>query len=287
MDGFGKTIALLAILTSMLVAVGSGLGYVLGIPIAHSIGGALVLAFVLNAGLYFYADRWVLNLYGAKLVPEAEAPQLHAIVDRVTSNARIPKPKVAVIPTNVPNAFATGRSPRHSVVAVTQGALDLLTNEELEGVIAHEIAHIKNRDMLVNTLAAVIGAAITYVLYLSLFAAGDRERDRSGGLLALALLVVVPFAVMLVRLAISRTREFEADRQGAVLSRKPLALASALRKLEFRIRESPLTQGNPSTSHLFIVNPFRGVKLSSLFATHPPTTERIKRLEEMAKIGNF
>jgi heat shock protein HtpX len=287
MSGLGRTLGLFTILTLMLLGVGAICGYFLGIPLVYSVGGALLFALALNLGLYYYADKWVLSLYGAKVVTEAEAPKIHAMVERIASAARLPKPKVAIIFSRTPNAFATGRSPRNSVVAVTQGALELLTDEELEGVIAHEIAHVRNRDMLINTLAAVIGAAITYILYFSLFATSGQDRERSNNLLALALLVVVPFAVMLVRYAISRTREFEADRQGAILSRKPLALANALRRIESKVREFPLTHGNPSTSHLFIVNPFRGVKLSSLFSTHPPTSERIKRLELMAKTGNL
>jgi heat shock protein HtpX len=245
------------------------------------------MAVMLNIGMYYYADKWVLRLYRAKLVSEQEAPELHGMVQRLASNAGIPKPKVAVIPMDTPNAFATGRSPSHSVVAATTGALSLLNEEELEGVLGHEIAHVKNRDMLINTLAAMIGAAISYVMFFSFFAGGSRDREGGAGILALLALFLVPFAAMLVRLSISRGREYGADKGGATISRKPLGLASALRKLEATARARPLQHGNPSTSHLFIVNPFRGVRLSGLFSTHPPTEERIKRLEWVAKTGEY
>ncbi len=285
--GLGKTLALLAILTFILLGVGTAVGYLLGVPPTYSLGIALMLALVMNASLYYAADKWVLRLYHARIVSEKEAPVLHRIVERIAQNAKIPKPKIAVIPIETPNAFATGRSPAHSVVAVTRGALELLSEEELEGVIGHEMAHIKNRDMLINTLAAVIGAAVTYLMYFSLFAGSGRDREGSSSILAILAIIVAPFAVMLVRFAISRAREFEADKSGATFSRKPLALASALRKIESKVKTQPITGGNPSTSHLFIINPFRGARLSSLFATHPPTEERIKRLEWLAKTGQY
>lgn len=285
MSGTLRTTLLMGTLTGMLLLVGWAAGYLAGLPMASTLTFALAMAIVLNLFMYFYADRWVLSMYRAKIVSEAENPTLHRIVEKLAQNARIPKPKIAVVPTEVPNAFATGRSPSHSVVAVTTGALSLLTEEELEGVLAHEVAHIKNRDMLINTMAAIIGAAITYVLYFTIFA--GRERDRGASPLFLLLLPVVPFAAMLVRLAISRGREYGADEAGASISKKPLALASALRKIQESVAKRPLTHGNPSTTHLFIVNPFRGVSLASLFSTHPPTEERIKRLEWIAKTGNY
>jgi len=285
MSGTLRTTLLMGTLTGMLLLVGWAAGYLAGLPMASTLTFALAMAIVLNLFMYFYADKWVLSMYRAKIVSEAENPTLHRIVEKLAQNARIPKPKIAVVPTEVPNAFATGRSPSHSVVAVTTGALSLLTEEELEGVLAHEDAHIKNRDMLINTMAAIIGAAITYVLYFTIFA--GRERERSASPLFLLLLPVVPFAAMLVRLAISRGREYGADEAGASISKKPLALASALRKIQESVAKRPLTHGNPSTTHLFIVNPFRGVSLASLFSTHPPTEERIKRLEWIAKTGNY
>jgi heat shock protein HtpX len=287
MGGFLRTTLLMAVLTGMLLGVGGLAGYLLGVPMTYALGFALILAVMLNLGMFFYADRWVLRLYRAKLVSESEAPRLHEIIGRVAANARLPKPKVAVIPLEIPNAFATGRSPSKSVVAVTRGALELLDEDELEGVIGHEMAHIKNRDMLINTLAAMIGAAIVYLMYFSFFAGGSRDREGGAGLLALLGLLLAPFAVMLVRLAISRGREHGADKDGATISRKPLGLANALRKLEARSRGALINQGNPSTSHLFIVNPFRSYGLSGLFATHPPTEERIKRLEWLAKTGKY
>jgi heat shock protein HtpX len=197
----------------------------------------------------------------------------------------LPKPKVAIIPVDAPNAFATGRSPSNSVVAVTQGAMKLLDDEELEGVLGHEIAHIKNRDMLINTMAAIIGAVITYVTYFSIFSGGRRDREGNAGILAILAIILIPFCAMLVRLAISRGREYGADEEGAKISRKPLGLANALRKLESAARGRPMQQGNPSTAHMFIVNPFAGVRLSSLFSTHPPADERIRRLEKLAEAG--
>jgi len=277
-----RTALLMGTLTGMLLAVGLIAGYLTGIPIEYTLGISVIFASLINLSTYWFADRWVLGLYKARLVTEKEEPKLHAIVKKLSSRAGLPKPKVAVIPINAPNAFATGRSPSHSVVAVTQGAMKMLDDEELEGVLGHEISHIKNRDMLINTLAAIIGAVITYVMYFSLFA-GRRERSDMGGLLALLSLFLIPFCAMLVRLAISRGREYGADQGGAMISKKPLALANALRKLERAASASPLRTGNPSTAPLFIVNPFRGINLMSLFSTHPPTELRIKRLEELAR----
>ena len=273
----------MGVLTAMLLLVGVAAGYLTGVPIAQSLGIFVVISIVMNISMYWYADKWVLSMYKAKLVGEAEQPKLHDMVSRLASNAGLPKPKVAIVPMDAPNAFATGRSPTHSVVAVTKGAMELLDDEELEGVLGHEISHIKNRDMLVNTMAAIIGAVITYVTYFTMFS-GRRDRDSGAGLLALLAIVVVPFAAMLVRLSISRGREYGADEDGAKVSRKPLALASALRKLESAARNRPIRQGNPSTAHMFIVNPFQGVNIASLFSTHPPTQQRIARLENLAKI---
>ena len=281
-----RTVLLMGVLTGLLMLMGFVAGYLTGINLTHTLSVALFLAVVLNAFTYWYADKWVLRLYRARLVSEVEEPELHRIVGNLSSNARLPKPKVAILPIDTPNAFATGRSPSHSVVAVTNGALKLLDKEELEGVLGHELAHIKNRDMLINTMAAMIGAVITYVMYFSMFAGRGRERG-GGGLLAIIGLFLIPFAAMLVRLSISRTREYGADQDGAGISRKPAALARALRSLQSAVRATPMQRGNPSTSHMFIVNPFRGVTLASIFSTHPPTEERIRRLEEMAKTGRF
>jgi heat shock protein HtpX len=285
MSGLARTMLLMGVLTGLLMLIGGVVGYLTGLPMTSTLTFALMMAVTLNLLMYFFADRWVLAMYRARVVSEEEAPTLHRIVERLSKTAGVPKPKVAILPTDVPNAFATGRSPSHSVVAVTKGALDLLSDEELEGVLAHEIAHVKNRDMLINTIAAVIGAAITYAMYFAFFAGGRRDRDVS--VFALLLLPVIPFAAMLVRLAISRGREYGADATGASISKKPLALASALRKIQNSVMSRPLQQGNPSTSSLFIVNPFSGASIKYLFSTHPPTDERIKRLEWMAKTGTY
>ncbi|MEW6592599.1 MAG: zinc metalloprotease HtpX [Candidatus Hadarchaeota archaeon] len=287
MGGAARTALLMGVLTGMLMLVGFAAGYLTGVPITYSLGFALVMATLLNLVMYWYADRWVLKMYKAKVVSEAEQPKLHAIVSRLASNARIPKPKVATIPIESPNAFATGRSPSNAVVAVTDGAMKLLNDEELEGVLGHEISHVKNRDMLINTLAAIIGAVITYVMYFSMFSGSRRDRDGGAGLAAVLAIIFVPFAAMLVRLAISRGREYGADEGGANVSHRPQALASALKKLEAAAANRPIQGGNPSTSHLFIVNPFRGMNLLSIFSTHPPTGERVRRLESMAKSGKF
>lgn len=289
MGGTARTALLMFVLTGLLMAVGFLAGYLTGIPITYTLGIFLAIAVVMNVAIYWFADRWVLKIYRAKIVSEAEQPKLHGMVSRLASNARLPKPKVAVVPSDNPNAFATGRSPSHSVVAVTQGAMNLLDDEELEAVLGHELAHVKNRDMLINTMAAIIGAVITYVMFFSLFAGGRRDRG-GGGIIALLALIMIPFAAMLVRLSISRGREYGADQGGASISRKPRALANALRKLQSAAKGRPMKRGNPSTAHMFIVNPFarvKGVSLSGLFSTHPPAEERIRRLEQMAKIGRF
>ena len=266
----------------MMMLIGFVVGYLTGISVTYTLGIFLILAIAMNLAIYWFADKWVLRLYRARLVSEAEQPKLHQMVSRLASSARLPKPKVAIVPTDTPNAFATGRSPSNSVVAVTDGAMRLLDDEELEGVLGHELAHIKNRDMLINTMAAIIGAVITYIMYFSLFA-GGRRREGGASALALVGLILIPFAAMLVRLSISRGREYGADRDGASISRKPLALASSLRKMESVARSRPMEGGNPSTSHMFIVNPFR----RELFSTHPSTGERIRRLEQLARIGRF
>jgi len=288
MSGTARTALLIGMLTGLLLAIGLAAGYLTGISLVFTFTFALIMAVVLNISMYWFADRWVLKLYRAKIVSEAEEPELHRMVERLASSARLPKPRVAIIPTDTPNAFATGRSPSHSVVAVTQGAMSLLSKDELEGVLGHELAHVKGRDMLINTMAAIIGAVITYVMWFSIFAGGGRKREEGGaGILAILALFMIPFCAMLVRLSISRGREYEADRDGVSISRKPLALASALRSLQSAVRNRPMRGGNESTSHMFIVNPFAKVSMRGLFSTHPPTEERIRRLEEMAKTGRF
>ena len=287
MGGTARTALLMSVLTGLMLLIGFVAGYLLGIPITYTLGIFLAMAVLMNLAIYWYGDKWVLKLYHAKIVSETEQPKLHEMVSRLASNAKLPKPNVAIIPIDAPNAFATGRSPSHSVVAVTQGAMNLLDDEELEGVLGHEITHVKNRDMLINTMAAIIGAVITYVMYFSIFAGGGRNREGGGGILAILAIILIPFCAILVRLAISRGREYGADEGGANISRKPLGLANALRKLQSAAQNRPMRQGNPSTANMFIVNPFAGVRLSSLFSTHPPTEERIKRLEGLAKTGHL
>lgn len=283
---------LISALTGLLLAIGAIVSFFTGIPWTYAITFAFIIAMVMNITVYWYADKWVLRLYKAKVVSEAEEPELHEMVGRLAANARLPKPKVAVIPTDVPNAFATGRNPSNAVVAVTNGAMKLLDKEQLEGVLGHEMAHIKNRDMLISTMAAMIAGAIAWLALigrLGIFMGGGR-RDRGGAgtaILALLALILVPIAATLIRLSVSRTREYGADAEGASISRKPLALAGALRALESAARSKPMQGGNPATSHMFIVNPFRGASIVEIFSTHPLTEKRIQRLEEMAATGRF
>lgn len=280
-----RTTLLLGAMTGLMLVVGLGLAYVAGLPFLPTLTAAFMLAMVMNLVMFFYADKWVLRMYRAKLVSEQEQPTLHRIVSRLSERAGLPKPRVAVVPMDVPNAFATGRNPKNAVVAVTRGAMEVLKEEELEGVIGHELAHVKNRDMLVSTLAAIVAGAISYLALVGrmqlFWGSGDR---RSGGstLLLLLALILVPLAAVMIRLAVSRTREYGADEEGARISGKPLALAGALRRLEEYSRSERMVHGNPSTSNLFIVNPFRGSSLLELFSTHPSTEKRIQRLEALA-----
>ncbi|AEC52746.1 heat shock protein HtpX [Pyrococcus sp. NA2] len=275
-----RTGVLMAFLTALLV----GIGYLIG-----GRGGMLIaftLALFMNFLSYWFSDSIVLSWYNARIVSEEEAPELHAIVEKLARAAGIPKPRVAIVPTMVPNAFATGRSPSNAVVAVTEGLLHLLNRDELEGVIAHEISHIKNRDTLIQTIAAVLAGAIMILVDFARwslwFGAYDDERD-SGNIIGLILAIVLaPLAAILIQMAISRSREYLADETGARISGKPHALASALMKIEEAIRYRPLRRGNPATAHMFIVNPFRGIDFAELFSTHPPTEKRIERLRKIA-----
>ena len=285
-----RTTLLLGVLTGFLLLIGYVVGHFTGIPLTYTLTIAFSFAVLLNLVVYWYADKWVLKLYKAKVVSEAEEPELHEMVGRLASNARMPKPRVAVIPTDTPNAFATGRNPSHSVVAVTRGAMSLLDKEQLEGVLGPELAHIKNRDMLVNTMAAMIAGAIAYVALVGrfgLFFGGGQRRNGGATIIAILAMILVPIAAMLIRLGVSRTREYDADRLGASISRKPGALAGALRAISEAVRARPLQTGSPATSHMFIVNPFRGADLLELFSTHPATEKRVARLEEMAATGRF
>src|SRR6266508_689193 len=284
-----RTAALFAVLTAIFVLFGWAIGTVLYDNPIGSIAMFLILAGAMNAIAYFASDRIVLWSYRAKLVTEAEAPGLYRLVRQVTQQADLPMPKVAIVPTQTPNAFATGRNPEHAVVAVTQGILRLLTDDELRGVLAHEVSHIRNRDILVMSVAATLAGALSFMarmfLWNSMFG-GSRDQGRGNAwafLLAVVGIVLAPIAALLVQLAISRSREYKADYSGAKTIGQPLALASALGKLEVENRRRPITFGSPASQSLFIVNPFRGGAFVRIFGTHPPIQERIARLQALAQ----
>jgi len=276
-----KTMLLMTGLTLLLLWIGSLFGQE-GMIIALVIAGAM------NLGSYWFSDRIVLAMYRAQEVTPAEAPDLHAVVGDLAREAGLPKPRVCVIPSDSPNAFATGRSPRHAAVAVTQGALGLLSRRQLRAVLAHELAHVRHYDILTGAIVAAVAGAImflsTMIRWGALFGGLGRDDDEGAGnvLILLVLAIVAPLAAMLIQLAISRSREYAADRAGAEISGDPQALADALRRLESYSRARPLPAG-PATAHLFIVNPLSGRGLAQLFMTHPPAEERIARLEAMAR----
>jgi heat shock protein HtpX len=270
-----KTMVLMAGLMGLFLLAGQLLGGSQGLVLALVLGGAFKFI------MYFFSDRMVLRMYGAHVVTEAEAPELYRMVDRLRQRAGLPMPTVAVAPHEQPNAFATGRNPEHAVVAVTTGILKYVPQEELEGVLAHELAHVKNRDMLITTLAAGIAGAISNLPYLIMFG-GSRDEEGGHPLAQLALLLLAPLGAMLIQFAVSRQREFEADRVGAEILGRPLPLANALRRLDALAHRIPM-QVAPAAAPLAQVNPLaaRG-GVSGLFSTHPPTEERVARLEAMA-----
>jgi heat shock protein HtpX len=276
-----KTLILLGALSAVLVAIGGALG-------EAYLYGALGLALLMNVGAYFWSDRIVLAMHRAREIDAASAPRLHAIVAELAQRAGLPKPRVFVIHDAQPNAFATGRNPERGVVAVTQGIMQLLDERELRAVLAHEMAHIKNRDVLVATIAAAIAAAVTYLAHAAQFAAifgGHRDDEEGGSVFGqLALAIVAPIAATLIQLGVSRSREFLADEAGAKLSGDPLALASALEKLDYAAQRVPTHAADPATASLFIVNPFAGSgrTLLKLFSTHPDTKARVERLVALA-----
>lgn len=275
-----KTVALLGVLTGILLLIGGAIGGQQGLTIA------LIFAILMNFGSYFFSHKIVLAMYRAKELPKSQAPGIHKMVEEIAKEANIPKPKIYIVHTPHANAFATGPSPKKAVVAVTDGILSLLTKEELKGVLAHEIGHVKNRDILIQTVAATIASVISYIAFMARWAAifgGMRGNNREGGniLELLVLAIVAPLAAMIIQLAISRSREYLADERGARLIKNPLPLASALGKLESSSQHVPLGRGSSSTAHLFIVKPFRGGGALHLFSTHPPLAERVKRLKAM------
>lgn len=283
-----KTAILLGFLTGILLLFGKLLGGNAGMVVA------LFMAAIMNFGSWFFSDKIVLSMYGVRLLSEEEAPWLHQTVEKLARNAGIPKPKVGIAPMDVPNAFATGRNPKHGVVVVTPKIVELLNENELEGVLAHEISHIKNRDTLIQAVAATIAGAITMLANMAqwfLLFGGTRDEEERGGwaeVIGLVLMVVLaPIAAALIQMAISRAREYKADETGGIISGKPEALASALKKLEEYAQRVPpelvKSEVNPATSHLFIVNPLKGDAVAALFSTHPPTEKRIARLLELAK----
>ncbi|MBI4596712.1 MAG: zinc metalloprotease HtpX [Candidatus Tectomicrobia bacterium] len=277
-----KTVILLAALTALVIWIGQALGGQSGLIIA------LVIASMMNFGAYWFSDKIILRMYSAQEVTEGEAPGLLSIVRELSRRSNIPLPRVYIIPEEAPNAFATGRSPSHAAVAVTEGLLNILNREELAGVIAHELGHVKNRDTLIMTVTAAFSGALSMLanaaMWGSLFGGQTSSDSEDSGHPATGLLgiIIAPIAAMMIQMAISRSREFLADEGGARLTGNPMALASALRKIEAWSRQLPMSSGSPATAHLFIVNPFSGEGLIRLFTTHPSTEERLERLRSMA-----
>jgi len=278
-----KTTVLLGAMTGIIMLIGGLLGGRGGVEVAF------VLALMMNGVSYWFSDKLALRAYRARPIDAASAPELGSIVSELASEAKIPVPRLYLIDSETPNAFATGRNPKHAAVAVTQGILQICNRDELKGVIGHELSHVLNRDILISTVAATLAGVIMMLGNTARWGAmagglGNRDDNRrSGGLGLLIAAVLAPFAAMLIRLAISRTREYRADESGARLTHNPLYLANALRKLESANQRMPLQDATPSTAHLFIVNPLSGGGLSRLFSTHPPIEERIRRLEAMAR----
>ncbi|MBI1814399.1 MAG: zinc metalloprotease HtpX [Deltaproteobacteria bacterium] len=275
-----KTTVLLGLMTGLIMAIGQYVGGSQGMTIAF------VFAAMMNFGSYWFSDKIVLAMYGARPVDMNEAPELYRIVSNLCAQSGLPMPRVYIIASDAPNAFATGRNPEHAAVAVTEGILRILTPQELEAVLGHELGHVKNRDILIGSVAATLAGVVMMVAnmlrWAAIFGGVQRdEREEGGGVLGLlAMTILAPIAATLIQLAISRSREFEADATGARLTHNPLGLASALEKLEIASQSIPLA-ANPQTAHLFIVSPLTGKSFSRFFSTHPPMEERIRRLRAM------
>lgn len=281
-----KTVVLLSLLSALIIILGGMLGGQSGIVIA------LGLAVIMNAGSYWYSDKIVLSMYRARELAQEEAPMLHRMVGELAQAAGVPKPRVCIVPDETPNAFATGRNPEHGVIAVTEGIMRLLPAEELRGVLAHEMSHIANRDILIQTVAGVLGSAITAIAnmlqWFAMFGGGRSSEEGGRGLNPLAALfmaMLAPIAATLIQMAISRSREYLADATGARISGQPLALAGALARLDAYNKQRPLNNYNPATENMFTVSPLSAGGLAGLFSTHPPMQERIARLQEMARSG--
>lgn len=274
-----KTLVLLGALTALVLILGRAIGGQTGLMIA------IVMAAGMNFVSYWWSDKIVLRTYNAQEVDEATAPELYGIVRELANRGQIPMPKVYIIPEETPNAFATGRNPQHAAVACTVGLMRMLDRRELAGVIGHELAHVMNRDTLIMTVAASLAGALGYLAQFAMFfGGGSSDDDDRPNLLAVIIgMVVAMFAAPMIQMAISRSREFIADEAGANLTRDPLALAGALRKIESYSHQIPIHSGSPETAHLFIINPFSGGGVAKLFSTHPSTEERVARLEALAR----
>ena len=284
-----RTIGLFMLLIGLFTAIGYVIG---GLYNDNWIVGALiflVLAAILNLVSYFFSSKIVLWSYKAKIVGKEDAPRLHELVSKICMKSDMPMPRIAIIPTSTPNAFATGRNKNNAVVAATEGLMTLLSDDELEGVLAHEMAHVKNRDILVMSVAATIAGAISFAARIVWFNMmfGGRGRGSDHPVLLLVVMITAPLAALLLQLAISRNREYKADREGALMIQRPLALARALEKLEEGNKRNPIRRGNPATSNMFIVNPFRGRGFITLFMTHPPMKKRIAKLHQLADETGF
>lgn len=280
-----KTTFLMALLTILLMLIGGAIGGKNGMTMAFLLAGGM------NFFSYWFSDKIVLSMYGAQQIEEQDNPRFYGIVRSLAGRAGIPMPKIYIIQDDSPNAFATGRNPEHAAVAATTGIMRLLTDEELAGVMAHELGHVKNRDILISTIAATFAGAITYLAHMAqwgaMFGGGRSDDDEGGGMFGMLFMAILaPIAAMLVQMAISRSREFGADATGAKISGNPLSLARALQKLELGSQQIPM-QANAATAHMFIVTPLTGGSLMSLFSTHPPIPERVHRLEDISRTHDY